>query len=185
MTPCRRTFPASTKPRSGPPLHWMLLTTEGGAGIETARTVLRWYGLRWRTGRFFHALRQGTRIEDRRLDHADGLRKCLAVDAITAFMVWDLSLLARERPDGPATSHVTRQDVTALHGSPPARIAFMNAFAVMGTSPFHFPLVGSKPPTSSRILLQLERIVLWPCPSGNEPPVQGKGSFPEGQGHAI
>ena len=100
--------------RDGGPLHWMLLTTEGGAGPETAREALRRYELRWRTGRFFHALKRGTRIEDRRLDHADDLRKCLAFDAITAFRVWDLSLLARERPDDPATSHVTRQDVTAL-----------------------------------------------------------------------
>jgi len=98
----------------GGPLHWMLLATEGGAGIETARTVLRWYGLRWRTGRFLHALKQGTRTGDRRLDHADDLRKCLAFDAITAFRVWDLSLLARGRPDDPATRHVTREDVTAL-----------------------------------------------------------------------
>ncbi len=52
----------------------------------------------------------------RRLDRADDLRKCLAFDAnaITAFRVWDLSLLARERPDDPATLHVIRQDVTAL-----------------------------------------------------------------------
>ncbi len=33
---------------------------------------------------------------------------------ITAFRVRDLSLPARERPDDPATMHVTREDVTAL-----------------------------------------------------------------------
>ncbi len=96
------------------PLHWMLLTTEVAAGLDTARTVLRWYELRWRIERFFHALKVGTRIEDRHLDEADDLRKCLAFDAITAFRVWDLSLLAREKPDDPAGRHVTRQDVTAL-----------------------------------------------------------------------
>ncbi len=96
------------------PLHWMLLTTEDAAGLDTARTVLRWYELRWRIERFFHALKVGTRIEDRHLDEADDLRKCLAFDAITAFRVWDLSLLAREKPDDPAGRHVTRQDVTAL-----------------------------------------------------------------------
>ncbi len=95
-------------------LHWMLLTTEGRASQDTARTVLRWYELRWRIERFFHALKTGTRIEDRHLDAADDLRKCLAFDAITAFRVWDLSLLAGERPDEPARRHVTREDVTAL-----------------------------------------------------------------------
>ena len=82
--------------------------------LDTARTVLRWYELRCRIERFFHALKVGTRIEDHHLDEADDLRKCLAFDAITAFRVWDLSLLAREKPDDPARRHVTREDVTAL-----------------------------------------------------------------------
>ncbi len=102
-----------TTETDGGSLHWMLLTTEGRADVETARTLL-WYELRWRIERFFHALKQGTRIEDRRLDHADDLRTCLAFDAITAFRVWDLTHLARERPDDPATWHVTQEDVTAL-----------------------------------------------------------------------
>ncbi len=96
-----------------PPLHWMLLTTEGEAGLETARTSLRRYALRWRIERFFHALKVGTRIKDRRLDAAGDLKKCLAFDAITAFRVRDLTRLARERPDDPAERHGTREDITA------------------------------------------------------------------------
>ncbi len=102
------------KGKKSAPLHWMLLTTEGEAGFETARTALRWYELRWRIERFFHALKVGTRIEDRRLNDADDLRKCFAFDAVTAFRVWDLSLLARERPDDPAGLHVAREDITVL-----------------------------------------------------------------------
>ena len=53
------------KGRRNEPLHWMLLTIGGEADLEadleTARTVLRWYELRWRIERFFHALRIGTR----------------------------------------------------------------------------------------------------------------------------
>ena len=96
-------------------LHWMLLlAAEGPACLDTALTALRWYELRWRVERFFHALKNGTRIEDRRLDHADDLRRCLAFDAITAFRVWDLSLLARERPDDPASLHVAAASIRAL-----------------------------------------------------------------------
>ena len=102
--------PAGKKSKGGP-LHWMLLTTEGG---EDPAAVVRWYELRWRIERFFHALKQGTRIEDRRLGDADGLKKCLAFDAVTAFRVWDLSELARERPDDPAGRHAAREDITAL-----------------------------------------------------------------------
>ena len=114
--PRRPSLPASKtgKKKKNQPLHWMLLTTEGQGDLDTARTVLRWYELRWRIERFFHALKVGTRIEDRRLDEADDLRKCLAFDAITAFRVWDLSLLARERPDDPAGQHVTGDDIRAL-----------------------------------------------------------------------
>jgi len=85
-----------------------------GAGPGTARTVLRRYGPRWRTGCFLHAPRQGTRTGDRRLDHADDLSGCLAFDAITAFRVRDLSLLARGRPDDPATWHVAEDGIRAL-----------------------------------------------------------------------
>ena len=112
--PRRPALPASKKRKQNQPLHWMLLTTEGQGDLDTACTVLRWYELRWRIERFFHALKVGTRIEDRRLDEADDLRKCLAFDAITAFRVWDLALLARERPNDPASRHVTKGDIQAL-----------------------------------------------------------------------
>ena len=101
--PRRPARSTSKKRKQNQPLHWMLLTTEGQDNLDTARTVLRWYELRWRIERFFHALKAGTRIGDRRLDEADDLRKCLAFDAITAFRVWDLSILARERPNDPAS----------------------------------------------------------------------------------
>ena len=96
------------------PLRGMLRTTEGQADLDTARTVLRRYELRWRIERFFHALRVGPRIEDRRFDEADDLRKCLAFDAITAFRVRDPSLRARERPDDPVGRQVTEHDIRAL-----------------------------------------------------------------------
>ena len=112
--PRRPARSTSQKRKQNQPLHWMLLTTEGQADLDTACTVLRWYELRWRIECFFHALKVGTRIEDRRLDEADDLRKCLAFDAITAFRVWDLSILARERPDDPASRHVTEDDIEPL-----------------------------------------------------------------------
>lgn len=101
-----------TPPRSilrtnkGGPLHWLLLTTEGGPDAETAAAALRLYELRRQFECFFFALKVGTRIKDRRLDKAEELRKCLAFDAITTFRVWDLSLRAREKPDDPAHRRV-------------------------------------------------------------------------------
>ena len=45
---------------------------------------------------------------------ADDLRKCLAFDAITAFRVWDLTWLARIKPQEPASDHVEPDEIEVL-----------------------------------------------------------------------
>lgn len=95
-------------------VNWMLLGTEGRADPDRARELLKWYRLRWQIERFFHALKQGTRIGDRRLNHADDLRKCVAFDAITAFRVWDLTWLARNRASGLAIRHMEKEEIEVL-----------------------------------------------------------------------
>ncbi len=89
------------------PLHWLLLTTErpedGESDAIHAARVLTWYRKRWTLETWFKTLKQGTRIKDRRLNTAADLCKCLAFDAITAVRVADLSRLAHEQPDTPAT----------------------------------------------------------------------------------
>ncbi len=145
--PPRRPATAKGRKRCAPP-RWMLPGSSGGAGPGTAREVLRWYGPRWRIERFLHALRQGTRMEGRRPAAADGPPRRLASGAITAFRVRDLPLLARERPDGPATMHVTLQDVPALpalarrHGfraprGPPGMTIAGFAVTAAGLAGFH------------------------------------------------
>ena len=57
-------------------------------------------------------LKAGTRVEDRRLDHADDLRKCLA---ITACHVFDLERMARDKPDTPADRVVTDDEIVILY----------------------------------------------------------------------
>ena len=106
-------------PDGGDPLHWLLLTTErpaeGEAAAVHAATVLDWYRTRWSIETWFRTLKTGTRIKDRRLDSADDLRKCLAFDAVTAVHVADLTVLARERPETPATEVFPQEDVDLLH----------------------------------------------------------------------
>ena len=46
------------------------------------------------------------RVEERRFDHAEDLRKCLAFDAATACRVFDIARAARETPDAPAVDTV-------------------------------------------------------------------------------
>ena len=64
---------------------------------------------------WFRTLKTGTRIKDRRLDHADDLRKCIAFDAITACHFADLTVLAQERPETPATEIFPVEDIDLLH----------------------------------------------------------------------
>ena len=105
--------PAAVRRKGGAP-GWMLPNTEGKPDLENACTVLRWHQLRWRTGRFLHALKVGTGTGDRRLDEADGPRRCLALNAITAFRVRDLTFPARERPDDPARMYAGPDETGVL-----------------------------------------------------------------------
>ena len=89
---------AERNPPSGvrQPLRWLLLCSEGEATPEWADRIRQWYETRWSIEEFFRVLKTGTRIEDRRLDDAEDLRKCLAFDAVTAWRVFDLDRAARE-----------------------------------------------------------------------------------------
>ena len=69
---------------------------------------------RWSIEEYFKVLKTGARIEDRRLDHADDLRKCLAFDAITAWRVFDLDRLAREQPELPAAKALPKEEIETL-----------------------------------------------------------------------
>ena len=100
-------------PAGKDPLNWLLLSTEGSADAETAQTVVTWYERRWTIKEYFKVLKTGARVEDRKLDHADDLRKCAAFDAITACHVFDLERIARDTPDIPA-NHVVSDDEIAI-----------------------------------------------------------------------
>ena len=102
-------------PSAKEPPDWLLLTTEGGPDRDSALRALRWYEARWTIEEYFRILKTGTRVEDRRLDHADDLRRCLAFDAITAWRVMDLERRARDTPDRPAAEMFSEREIDALY----------------------------------------------------------------------
>ena len=104
-------------PADREPLDWMLLTTEGDTTAACALKVVSWYERRWLIEEFFKALKVGTRIEDRRLDEADDLRKCLAFDAITACRVMTIERFARCQPGKP--DRRSRRDHGRQHSQGP------------------------------------------------------------------
>ena len=101
-------------PADTSPLHWVLLSTRPFQEAQEAVQALERYRRRRVIEAYFKVLKSGARIEERRLDHADDLRKCLAFDAITAWRVFDLDRLARAEPDRPAIRALTREEIETL-----------------------------------------------------------------------
>ncbi|MCY4611398.1 MAG: IS4 family transposase, partial [Gammaproteobacteria bacterium] len=97
------------------PLHWMLLSTEGEATADWAQRLVGWYEARWTIEEYFKVLKSGTRVEDHQPDDADSLRKCVALDAITACRVFDLQRMAQDRPATPADQVVPPGEIEALY----------------------------------------------------------------------
>ena len=97
-----------------PPLQWLLLCTEGQATLKDAVQALRWYSRRWTIEEYFRTLKSGCKVEERKPDHADDLRKCLAFDVITACHVFDLARSAREHPEQPSSAVASQDEIDTL-----------------------------------------------------------------------
>ena len=83
------------------PLEWMLLTTVKTESFQDAAQRLSWYSRRWGIEVYHRTVKSGCRIEDRRLNDADGLEACLALDLVVAWRVHWLTRVGREKPDTP------------------------------------------------------------------------------------
>ena len=124
-----------TEPDPSPgrnPLDGMLLTTEGDVTAPCALDTVSFYERRGWIKDYLKAMKIGTRIKDRLLDHADDLRKRLIFDAITAYRVMIVERLTRSEPDTLA-SRIVHRDETGRqrtpHGPPDPELT-IEAFAV-------------------------------------------------------
>jgi hypothetical protein len=101
--------------RSTPkPLEWMLLTTVEVNDIEQACERLAWYAKRWGIEVFHRTLKSGCRIEDRRLETAESLEACLAIDMVIAWRIYHLTKLSREIPNSPCSTFFEEAEWKAL-----------------------------------------------------------------------
>jgi len=96
------------------PIEWMLLTTVSVSTLEQAEERIRWYGRRWGIEVYHRTLKSGCRIEDRRLDNADRLEACIAVDMVVAWRVFLLTMLNREHPELPCDAVLSEDEWRAL-----------------------------------------------------------------------
>jgi hypothetical protein len=102
-------------PAGAEAVEWLLLTTVATVTLEDALERLRWYAVRWNIEVFHRTLKSGCRIEDRRLESAEGLQACLAIDLVVAWRVMWLSKLGRETPDVPCLVFFEQAEWQALH----------------------------------------------------------------------
>lgn len=85
------------------PIRWMLLTTEAVYSFDDACERIQWYTCRWMVELFFKILKSGCKAEERQLETAERLKRCLAIDCIVAWRVLYLTTKGRDVPDLPCT----------------------------------------------------------------------------------
>lgn len=95
-------------------ISWMLLTTEEVACFDDACRIVQWYTCRWMIEVYFKVLKSGCKSEERQLETAERLIRCLALDSIVAWRVLYLTILGREVPDLPCTAVFEEHEWKAL-----------------------------------------------------------------------
>lgn len=71
-------------------LEWILLTTEAITTFEEARTITRYYELRWRIEDFHKAWKSGTGVENQRMQSPENLEKMIVILSFLAIRLLQL-----------------------------------------------------------------------------------------------
>ena len=92
------------------PLEWMLLTSVRTESFEQACERLNWYGRRWGIETYHRILKSGCRIEDRKLEDAESLQSCIAIDLVVGWRVFWFTMVGREKPDESCEQILSRDE---------------------------------------------------------------------------
>ncbi len=93
----------TTPPPGVEAVEWLLLTTVPITSTAEALERLDWYACRWGIEVWHKVLKSGCRIEDRQLEAADRLIRCLTLYSVIAWRILYAAMLARAVPDAPCT----------------------------------------------------------------------------------
>jgi hypothetical protein len=96
------------------PIDWMLLTSIKTESFEDACERLNWYSRRWGIEVYHRTIKSGCRIEDRRLDDAQSMEACLAIDLVVAWRVYWFTMVAREKPETPCDQILSEDEWNVL-----------------------------------------------------------------------
>ena len=100
-------------PEGEEPVSWMLLTSERVTSVEQAKTILRWYGYRWRVEEYHKVLKSGCQAESYRLA-AEGMKSLLGFLSAIAADLLRLTYLQRTQPQMPAEQVLTPVQIQVL-----------------------------------------------------------------------
>jgi hypothetical protein len=96
------------------PLAWMLLTTLPVTTPAQAHEVVDWYCCRWDIEVWHKVLKSTCKIEERQLETAQRLHRCLALTSVVAWRILFATRLARAQPDLPCTDLLATHEWQAL-----------------------------------------------------------------------
>ena len=90
-------------PAQEKPVQWLLLTDLPVSDLEQARTVARYYALRWLIERYHYTLKSGCRIQEAQLRETERLERLLALYCLVAWRLLWLTYAARLEGEQPCT----------------------------------------------------------------------------------
>jgi transposase-like protein/transposase Tn5 family protein len=102
-------------PQGMAPLCWRLLTSMALHNAEQAMEKVRWYTLRWQIEVFHKVLKSGCKVEQRQLESASRLERCLALDMVVAWRILALSKVGIETPGVSAAVLLAEEEWKALY----------------------------------------------------------------------
>lgn len=97
------------------PIEWLLLTTMPITSTDEALSRLAWYAARWGIEVWHKVLKSGCRIEDKQLETAERLKRCLALYSVIAWRILYATMLARVVPDLACTVVLDEDEWQALY----------------------------------------------------------------------
>ena len=105
----------TTPPAGVEAVEWLLLTSVPISSTEDALERLAWYAARWGIEVWHKVLKSGCRIEDRQLERADRLQRCLTLYSVIAWRILYATMLARAAPDVPCTVLLSEDEWQGLY----------------------------------------------------------------------
>lgn len=85
-------------PKNIKPVKWILITTKKISSVSMAKTIVRYYVLRWLIERFFYILKSGAQVTELQLGTSQRVLKAIAAYSISAINIMRINYLARVHP---------------------------------------------------------------------------------------